>query len=327
MNWRLIAALGAGLVVASCGGNPLGNEPDCGGNPFAGCADGGSGSGGGSGGGGTPGEPIPPSPGEQIPQELSGNLRSVTYTAASGTLNVQIDPLGTGGRQLPFVRTPSLDTAGFQAFTYQATDSNRYYVALFDTSASGSVTAGVAGSGQFTEMVWGSAYSADVAFSRPTTGPGLATYSGNYAGLINSGSAQNPSPPPGAPAEPVQSLRTTGEVVINADFNAPAITGQRTGVEGVIRGRQIVDNGVALDDVFLQITAINADGSFGGTVTFRDRTNIGSYAGSFGGAGGDAVAGAIEIAPISGAAETLERGAFVADRCTPGQASPCPTTP
>lgn len=320
MNWRVIAALAAGLAVASCGGNPLGNEPECDGNPLATDQDC-SGSG-----GGTPGGPTPPGAGAQIPEELRGDLRSVAYNAASGTLSVQIDPLGTGGRQLPFTRTPALDTAGFQAFTYQATDSNRYYVALFDTSASGSVTAGVAGSGQFTEMVWGAAYSADTTFSRPTSGPGLATYSGSYAGLINSGPIQDPSPPPGVPAEPIQALRTTGEVVINADFNAPTVIGQRTGIEGVIRGRQIVDSGLALEDVFLRITAIEADGTFAGTVTFRDQTGIGSYGGTFGGAGGDAVAGAIEIAPISSGGGTLERGAFVADRCTAGQASPCPTT-
>ena len=35
MYWRLIAALGAGLAVASCGGNPFGNEPDCRENPLS----------------------------------------------------------------------------------------------------------------------------------------------------------------------------------------------------------------------------------------------------------------------------------------------------
>lgn len=35
MNWRVIAALAAGLAVAGCGGNPLGNEPECDEVPFA----------------------------------------------------------------------------------------------------------------------------------------------------------------------------------------------------------------------------------------------------------------------------------------------------
>ncbi|MFN4153653.1 MAG: hypothetical protein ACK4HF_03280 [Paracoccaceae bacterium] len=36
MNWRVIAALAAGLAVAGCGGNPFDNAPECGGNPLAG---------------------------------------------------------------------------------------------------------------------------------------------------------------------------------------------------------------------------------------------------------------------------------------------------
>lgn len=36
MKWRVIAAVTAGLAVASCGGNPFGNAPECDSNPLAG---------------------------------------------------------------------------------------------------------------------------------------------------------------------------------------------------------------------------------------------------------------------------------------------------
>ena len=323
MNWRVIAALAAGLAVAGCGGNPLGNEPEeCEAPPFAtpgDCPDDGGGDGGGDGDGDGDG-------GLEIPEELRGNLQSVAYNKAAGTLTVQIDPLGTGGQPLAFTRAPQYDQAGYQAFTYQNTDSSRFFVALFDTSDSGSVTAGVAGSGQLTEMVWGSAYAVNEAFTRPT-GAGIATYSGSYSGLINGGPVQDPNLPPGTPAEPIRPARVTGDVVINADFNAPTSTTGQTGIEGTIRNRQLENNGGALDDVFLQIAEINPDGTFGGTVTFQDQSPIGSYAGTFGGVGGDAVAGAIEITPVRTQGDLLERGVFVADRCTAGQASPCPSAP
>ena len=39
MNWRSFAALVAISTIASCGGNPLGNEPDCDGNPLTGATE------------------------------------------------------------------------------------------------------------------------------------------------------------------------------------------------------------------------------------------------------------------------------------------------
>ena len=320
MNWRVIAALAAGLAVASCGGNPLNNTPECDSNPLAPCPP------------VPPPAPTPPPteppapPVDPIPEALRGNLRSATYSPeGGGTLSLVIDPLGTGGRSIPFKRDASLDTDGYQAFTWQDTNTSRYYVALFDTSAKGAVSAGVVGSGQFTEMVWGSTYAVDEAFSRPTDS-GIATYSGSYAGLLNGGDPVDAALPPGDPAEPNRPFRTTGKVIINADFNAPAPGGARTGIEGSISGRRIVDTGTPLQDVFLQIATINPDGTFGGTVVFRDTRTAGTYAGAFGGAGASGVAGAVEMKPIPGADSILERGAFVADLCAPGDPSPCPSS-
>jgi hypothetical protein len=168
-------------------------------------------------------------------------------------------------------------------------------------------------------MVWGSIYSANTAFTAPSGG-GLASYTGNYAGILNTGDVVNPDLPPGDPFEPSRPLRTTGDVLINADFTDNSL-------EGGIGNRAIVDVPTALPDVFLQITEINADGTFAGTVVFRDLRSAGSFAGSFGGTGGTSVAGALDITPIAGNAELLERGVFVADRCTDGALTPCPSTP
>jgi hypothetical protein len=295
MTWRLSLALSACFAVAGCGGNPFDNAPT------------------------TP--PVPPGggtgTGATIPAAFAGNLKSATYNKTTETLSVAITPLGasttTPATEFTFDRTPALDTNGFQAFTRQETSSNRYILALFDTSRSGAGSAGVAGSGQFSETVWGSTYSANEAFAKPTEG-GLATYSGRYAGILNSGVSV---PGPGTPFDPGQSLRTEGDVMISADFTNNA-------VEGGIRNRRIVETGVGLSNVFLQISTINSDGTFGGTVVFPDLASAGTYGGTFAGTGASAVVGAIEITPISGDGDLLERGVFVGDLCVPGDPTPCP---
>jgi hypothetical protein len=222
-----------------------------------------------------------------------------------------IVPLDASPVTATFVRDAALDTPGFKAFRYRETSSNRMFVALLATSAGGDATAGVIGSGQFTEMVWGSNYDND-GLSKPVLG--LASYRGNYAGVLNTGSA---IPGPGTPFDPIQPYRVQGDVLLNADFT-------NSSVEGGIRNREVVDTSAALDDLFLQITEINADGSFGGTVAYADTSAAGTYGGVFGGTGATAVAGAIEVGPDPNDSDLLERGVFVADRCAAGDPLPCP---
>ncbi len=298
MSWRLMAALVAGLGVAGCGGNPFTDETD-------------AGSGGGTDGGTDTGTDTGTD--SSIPDALKGNLESVTYSEAAGTLTAVIVPLDASPRTVTFKRNDTYDVTGFQAFTHQETSSNRIFLALFNTSADGAVTAGVAGSGQFTEMVWGSNYTVNTEFVAPTEG-GLASYSGRYAGILNTGVTV---PGPGAPFDPMRPARVEGDVLINADFTDGS-------VEGGIRNRTVAETGAALDDLFLQITEITEDGTFAGTVVFNDQADAGSYAGAFGGTGATAVAGAIEVTPVSGNNDLLERGVFVADVCVPGDPSPCP---
>ena len=122
------------------------------------------GGGGGGGGGGS----------STIPTALKGNLESVTYNptggpAGNGSLTAVIDPLDASPITATFDRDTTLDVPGFQAFGYRETTSNRLFVALLATSATGAATAGVVGSGQFTEMVWGANYTGS-GFSAPAAG-------------------------------------------------------------------------------------------------------------------------------------------------------------
>jgi hypothetical protein len=113
MKWRMIAVVVAGLFVAGCDGNPFNNAPDPG-----------DGDGDGDGGGGT---------GGVVPEQFRGNLQGATYsTADGGTLTVQIQPLDASPQTVTFDRDPTFDTAGYQAFTSQETDVNRFFVALFE---------------------------------------------------------------------------------------------------------------------------------------------------------------------------------------------------
>ena len=294
MLFRVSSIVALSLCLAGCGGNPF--------------VDGGGGSGGGGGGGGGS---------STIPAALKGNLESVTYNptggpAGNGSLTAVIDPLDASPITATFDRDTTLDVPGFQAFGYRETTSNRLFVALLATSATGAATAGVVGSGQFTEMVWGANYTGS-GFSAPAAG-GLASYAGNYAGVLNTGVAV---PGPGTPFDPIRPHRVDGDVLLNADFT-------NNSVEGGIRNRTVMDTGAPLDNLFLQITEINADGSFGGTVAYADTATAGTYGGVFGGSGASAVAGAIEVAPIQGNTDLLERGVFVADVCIAGDPLPCP---
>lgn len=310
MSMRLMTALVVGLAVAGCGGNPFGDDTFTeGGGESGGEGEetpggiGGVGGSGGSGGGSTGG----------IPAELRGNLLSANFNQTAGTLTAVIDPLDASPVTVTFARNAALDRAGYQAFTYQESTSNRLFLALFRTSNNGAVSGGVTASGQFTEMVWGANYTANSAFSAPAAG-GLANYSGRYIGTLNSGTAV---PGPGAPFNPIQPNRVEGQVLLNADFT-------NNSVEGGIRNRSVVEGAVPLDDLFLTITEITSTGTFEGTVEFGDREEAGEYGGTFAGAGGSAVAGIIDVTPVPGDNDILEKGAFVLDRCVPGDPPPCP---
>lgn len=296
MSWRFITAVSAAFFLASCGGNPFVDTT-------------------GGTGGGTTDPGTTPGTSSGIPAALKGNLQSVTYDETAGTLSVVIVPLDSSPQTLVFNRDPARDTSGFLAFSYQETSSLRYTLGLAGVSADGNAVAGLTGSGQFAQVVWGSAYAASN-FAAPAAG-GLATYSGDYVGILNTGSNVPGSIfNPGSPFQPGIPFRVTGQVMINADFTDSS-------VEGAIGNRTVVEDPTipVEPDVFFEISSIAADGSFAGNVIKPDLTVIGTYGGAFGGADATSVAGAVEMDHGS---NLLERGIFVADQCAAGDPPPCP---
>ena len=306
MVLRLITALGAALVLSACGGgNPFGNAPDCRDNPFSAPKECPTGT--------TPGTGTGTGSSTEIPAALRGNLVGASYNPSAGTLTAIIDQLAAGQKTVVFNRTPSLDVPGYQAFTFQENGSTRVFIAQMAASADGSMAAGVAGSGQFTEVLWGSGYVARTAFEAPTNG-GLGNLSSHYAGILNTGVVV---PGPGAPFDPSRPHRVQGEVLVNADFTNKKL-------EGGIRNRVNVDTATAMDDLFLQIGTIKDDGTFGGTVAYSDLSAARTYGGALGGKDGAAIAGAIEVKPLKTDGKLLERGVFIGTKCAPGNPPPCP---
>lgn len=308
---RNFAPLAAAAFVAACGGSPLNF-------------------------GGTVPEPTPPGEigddapitGIEVPEVVAQHLKTATYSPGAPTMQIDLRTLDGTPLAATYRRAAAFDAAGFEAYTVQETRSQRQFLALFKRGAA--VEAGVvADGGQFVNYFGGATFARLQPFtlptpmtpaptpSNPTPQPTLlATYTGGYIGVLNRGTAV---PHPGTPFDPHRSDRVTGEVMMNADFNA-----QNMSVNGGVRGRQVVDTGEALKDIFFEVTQITPQGAFSGVIKFDPRTVVGNYAGVFGGAGAAEVAGATILRPIEGDPTTREHGAFVLPKCAPGDAAPCP---
>lgn len=311
---RKFASLATVLALVACGGgNPLNF-------------------------GGTTPEPEPTDPGEiggtapitgiQVPGVIAQHLKTAAYTPGAPTMNIDLRTLDGTPLAATYQRATQYDVSGFEAYTVQETKSQRQFLALFKRGDA--VQAGtVADGGQFVNYFGGATFSRLQPFSLPTattpptTGTNLepqptllATYTGGYVGLLNWG-----EPVGGAGDEfaPVRSYRVTGDVMMNADFNADNLS-----VNGGVRNRQIVDTGEALQTIFFEVTQITADGAFSGLIKFDPTKVVGNYAGLFGGSGASEVAGATILNPIEGEALAREHGAFVATKCAAGDPPPCP---
>lgn len=273
MEIRDLAPMALVFALAACSGNPLNN---------GGPTDPGGGAGGDTG---------------TIPVGLRRDMTSATYNAAADTLTVQLDALDASPLSGSFTRNAALDVPGYEAFTFQEATTQRSFIGLFRKS--GNVIAGVAGDGgQFANTVVGGIYARDGAYSRPTGG--LASYSGTYAGLLNTGIGAV------GPFGAVPPLRTQGTVQVNADFTNNRLNGQ-------IINRSIVDTATPQLDVLLKITAINADGTFAGTVqqfSGASLNDVGDYGGIFGGPNANDLAAVLVFKPDPDLAALVEQGAF-----------------
>ena len=265
------------------------------------CSAPGSGGGGGGGGGGSTSD---------IPAVLSQNLESAVYNPAAQTLTIQLSSLDAPPLVANYTRNAALDVPGYEAYETQFSSEHRHFVALFASSARNTVIAGVAADGgQFVNYFGGGIYSQVSLFTRPSSG--LAAYDGTYAGLLNTGTITGP-------LDPSAPFRTSGTIRVTADFNPGG------SVTGGITNRIVVDTGAALEDVFLDASAIANDGTFAGTTEFGDLTPNGEYGGTFAGLAASDIAGLLVFNPVRGNSKLFEHGVFVL-ACNPAHSSTsCP---
>jgi hypothetical protein len=253
-----------------------------------------------------------------VPASVAVNLQSADYDGGDPTISVQLESQDGASLNQTYTRNAAFDVPGYDAYTTQATTSNRFAVALVHESGDVKAVQVVDG-GQFSTYFAGGNFARSGGFSNP--GPLLgvdANYSGEYAGLLNSG-----IPAPGGPGgtlNPRIADRVTGRVLITADFTDMSVSG---GVDQ----RTVVRTGAALPDIALRPAEITATGTFEGTVE-RLETNwvaAGDYAGIFG-TQGRHVASLLVFNPTNEPA-LMEHGLIVLPNCSiapPGSGTACP---
>ena len=283
-----------------------------GGNPFA------DGNAGGGGGGST-------DPDITIPTTIQNDLGTFTYDPVSQTLTITGLSLDAEPLTGTYQRNPSLDRGGYEAYSTQESSLDRFSQA-FVKEIDGTRAAVVATGGQFGYYFGGASYGRDGNFIPPAVTPttGTASYAGNYVGLTNIQTVDGEILPvtPGTPGlfRPGRASSVTGVILVNADFADNV-------VNGAISNRTFADAPIAVDDLELAPTAINADGTFAGDVT-QAQQGRGDYGGIFGGNGATAVAGALfvedHISTITGLEGEEEYGIFVLVQCgQPGDDALC----
>lgn len=214
-----------------------------------------------------------------------------------------------------YVRNTAFDRAGYQAYTYQETTSNRYVVAL--VKAAGSAKAAmVLEAGQFADSSAGGTYARADVFSLPATGLGEKfNYSGSYAGMITPG-----IPAPGGPGgglNPSQPYFTEGRALITADFTEMEISG---GVDQRVITNPPSGPNPNLPNISLKGNKITSDGTFAGDV-FQGSEKVGDYAGLFAGIDARDVATLLVFKPSG---DITEHGLIVLSNCAAVGGPACP---
>ena len=278
--------------------------------------------------------PLVFNPEDDIPSDISGDIASVTFDPAAGTLVVTGLTLDETPFNAVYRRAPALDRNGFTAFTAQDSPLDRHFTAF---AAQGtSVTAATSGSPLPRNRNFsGAFYDREGAYDPPevTSTTGLVTYAGTYVGVINTGQVGpdllSTTVTPFV-LQPIQALTTRGDVLINADFADNT-------VEGNIFNRELLNADgtlrTELPSIVLIASDIDQNGSFTGSVEYdildpRGNTggafiNVGTYGGVFGGENASEIAGGIDLGEFDGRADPLgfenelESGAFILNACTP----------
>lgn len=256
-----------------------------------------------------------------VPDAIVSDLGSFTYDPVAQTLTItgltlEADPINAS-----YNRRPALDRAGYEAYTAQESSLDRHATA-YVKEVNGTRAVVVLTGPQFGSFFGGAAYTRDGGFNPPavTATTGLASYAGQYVGLLNgSGSGEDlipvdPSVPVGL--RPGQAAEVTGTILVNADFGDNSVNGRVT-------DRVFVDApATTMEDLDLDPTTIEANGSFTGTVAQNSQTR-GTYGGVFGSTDAGVVAGALFAQNhISTVSDEQEYGIFVLVQCGQPGADP-----
>lgn len=260
------------------------------------------------------------------PTEVMGALQAVNYDPDAQELILTLNAIHGGERNVSYVRTPSVDTNGYEGYTLQRTAADRHYTALFGESNDSHLIAGVVADGGNNNRYFGGGFFGRQGlnvYSPYDHAPdeGEAQYRGEYAGVINgSGDGSlliDPSSIDPNLSGPRQAGRVTGIIMMNADF-------ANLQVDGEISNRTLVHDPLGLNplpDIVLVASAIDDTGQFLGNVEYEGviGTQIGNYAGIFGGNGATSVAGTVFLEEFDGTTNTVqgeeEYGVFVLTRC------------
>ena len=305
--------LSAALTLAACGGNPFVDDPvvvpvD----PEI------------------PGDTPDPTTGVIVPASVKMNMKSAslsTYTPGDATVNVEMTAQDAAALKATYARNSTFDVVGYQAYTYQETGSNRYVVALVAQAGDAKAIVAVE-AGQFANYHGGGIFSRADVFTLPVGDVGAQNkfnYSGTYAGLLNFGEA--PGGGPGGDLNPARSYRTSGRILVTADFNEMTVSGG-------IDQRQIVDTGEALATQFLyESNLIDSKGNFNGKTQLLDvdpdtgvgtLTDSGVYAGTFSGVDASEIAMLLVFKPYKDDPLAREHGIFVSSNCDLVGGPACP---
>jgi hypothetical protein len=287
-------AILAVLLLSACGGNPFVAPSDDGGDP--------------------PATPL-------VPATVTKHVAAAgldTWAADDATLRIRMTAQDATDLDALYERDASLDVGSYQAYVYQSTTSNRKVVALVNGTSNIKAVAAME-AGQFADDHMGSqAWRADV-FTAPSAGVGASfDYSGTYAGLLNRGSALDG---PGGTLDPEQAYRTTGRVLITADFTEMSVSGG-------IDQREVIETSEVLPSIALKKTGIAANGTFAGIVVEsdglgHDSRTIGDYGGAFAGLNASEIAVLLLFNPQEGG-DGFEQGIITLPSCTTGGGPACP---
>lgn len=255
------------------------------------------------------------------PTEVMGALQAVNYDPDAQELILTLNAIHGGERNVSYVRTPSVDTNGYEGYTLQRTAADRHYTALFGESNDGHLIAGVVADGGNNNRYFGGGFFGRQGLNvyspyEHVRDEGEAHYQGDYAGVINGSGDGSLLIDPNL-SGPRQAGRVTGTIRMNVDF-------ANLLVDAVISDRTIAHDPIGLNplpDIVLVESSIDDTGQFLGNVEYLDvdDVQIGNYAGIFGGNGATSVAGTVFLEEFDGTTNTVqgeeEYGVFVLTRC------------